>query len=83
MTKRRVARRARYQVIATGLALGTGNASAAGGPAAATRVQLGDVEIGLPDPLDTLIQTTAARPTDCDGAQAERLRRRWCRPGWG
>jgi len=44
---------------------------------------LGDVEIGLPDPLDNLVQTTAARSADCDVAQAERLRGRWCRPGWG
>ncbi len=33
---------------------------------------LGDVEIGVPDPLDTLIQTTTARAADCDVAQAGR-----------
>jgi len=32
----------------------------------------GDVEIGLPDPLDTLVQTAAARAADCDVAQAGR-----------
>jgi len=37
---------------------------------------LGDVEIGLPDPLDTLVLTVAARPADCEVAQAERLRAR-------
>jgi len=33
---------------------------------------LGDVEIGVPHPLDTLVQTTAARAADCDVAQAGR-----------
>ena len=33
---------------------------------------LGDVEIGNPDPLDNLVQTTAARAADCAVAQAGR-----------